>query len=148
MAEGDALMHSVFDAMLEVIREPHGASILRGLWLPQHIESLRTKLYVVGHVSLDKTANAYDSPLSKAVRAAVLDIAKVLGQASVNIMRERNAQTQDALHPTRAQQAGKLVPPPLELYDNQKKPGKKIKKPKEPARITTRITSLHPKFIP
>ena len=148
VAEGDALMHAVFDAMLEVIKEPHGASILRGLWLPQHIESLRSKLYISGHVPLDKTEIAWDSPKSKAVHSAVLDIAKVLGQASVNIMRERNAQTQDALNPTRAQQAGKLFPPPLELYDCQKKFKKTKAKPKVPARITTRMMSLHPKFVP
>ena len=106
VAEGDDLMHHVYDAMLETISEPHGASIWRGLWLPQHIESFRTKLFIAGHIELEATYMQFDSPISRAIHAALLDIAKVFGQASLNMMRERTAQTQDALHPTRAQQAG------------------------------------------
>ena len=87
----------------------------------------------------------FDSPRSRAIHAALLDIAKVFGQASLNMMKERTAQTQDALHPTRAQQAGKHVPPPLALYSNQKKFKGKKTKPKQPAAlITSRVLSMHP----
>jgi hypothetical protein len=147
VAQGDDIMHVVFDAILEIIAEPEGASIWRGLWLPQHIESFRVKLHEAGLVGLNPTHIQYDSPRSRAIHSATLDVCKILGQAALNMMRERNAQTQDALHPTRAQRAGKHAPPPLELYDKQKKFSKRSRKQAKPAPLTTRVMSMHPAFI-
>ena len=89
----------------------------------------------------------HDSRTSREIHSALLDISKIFGQAALNMMRERNAQTQDALHPTRKKQAGKSLPPPLEIYSKQKKFLKKTKKQIPVARITTRVTSMHPPFV-
>jgi hypothetical protein len=140
-------MHVVLDAILEIIAEPGGASIWRGLWLPQHIESFRVKLHEAGLVALNPTHIQYDSPRSRAIHSATLDVCKILGQAALNMMRERNAQTQDALHPTRVQRAGKHAPPPLELYNKQKKFSKRSRKQSKPVPLTTRVMSMHPAFV-
>jgi hypothetical protein len=61
------------------------------------------------------------------------------------MMRHRNAQTQDAIHPTRKQQAGRNNPSPLDLYNSHKAKGtKKSKRPRPPAALTTRVTIAHP----
>ena len=104
---------------------------------------------MAGQVALDPTSLRYDSPRSRDIRSATLDIAKVLGQASLNMMRERNAQTQDANRPLRIPQAGKIVDPPLDLYRKQKKFKKKrrAKRPVLPDH-NSRVKSLHPPFVP
>jgi hypothetical protein len=147
VSEGDDLIHAVFDAMLEVIGEDLGESIWRGLWLPQHVESFRAKLAQVNKISFDPQCILYDSPRARAIHAATLDIAKIFGQASLNMMRERNAMTHDLNNPLLAPAAGKNTPPPLALYDNQKKFRKKTKAKAPAAPLTTRVTSLHPPFV-
>jgi hypothetical protein len=147
VSEGDELIHAVFDAMLEVIQEDLGESIWRGLWLPQHVESFRTKLAQANIISLDPNCILYDSPRARELHAATLDIAKILGQAALNMMRERNAMAHDANFPLQATTAGKTLPPPLALYSNQKKFRKKAKAKAPPARLTTRVTSMHPPFV-
>jgi len=127
VSEGDDLIHAVFDAMLEVIGEDLGESIWRGLWLSQHLDSFRAKLAQVNIISLDPQCILYDSPRARANHAATLDIAKIFGQASLNMMRERNAMTHDLNNPLLAAAAGKNISPPLALYDNQKKFRKKTK---------------------
>ena len=79
--------------------------------LPAQIESFRTKLHQANQITLDPSSLKYDHPRSREIHAAVLDFAKVLGLASLNMMRERNAKTQDPLRPLRKQQAGKILPP-------------------------------------
>ena len=68
----------------------------------------------------------------------------------MNMMRERNHQTQDALNPLRAQLAGKAIPPPMALYNNQKKLKKK-KNPKSAPSIAgqtnSRVKSMFPAFV-
>ena len=107
VSQGDDIIHAVFDSMIEVMAEQHGESIWRGLWLPQHIESLRTKLYLQQIITLDERCIAHDSPRSRAIHSALLDINKIFGQASLNMMRERTAQTRAALNPLNIQRTGK-----------------------------------------
>ena len=147
-SEGDELTHVIFDAVLEIIHEPDGASIWRALWLPKHIESLRTKLNAAGLAPLEPTGLALDSIRSRAIHSKVLDIAKVLGQGALDMMRERSALFQDALHPTNKPTSGKLVPPPLALYTNQKKFKKKIKQTPVPLLENSRVKSMFPAFVP
>ena len=41
----DDIAHAVLDALFEVLSEPQGANLLRGIWIPQQIEALRSKLH-------------------------------------------------------------------------------------------------------
>ena len=149
-SEGNETNHAVFDAMLEVINEPDGATIWRSLWLPAQIESFRIKLHQANQISLDPSSLKYDHQRSREIHAAVLDFANVFGLASLNMMRERNAKTQDALRPLRKQQAGKILPPPLALYLKQKKFTKKGKTKKPPVLPdnNSRVKSMFPIFVP
>jgi hypothetical protein len=127
VSEGDDLIHAVFDAMLEVIGEDLGESIWRGLWLPQHVESFRAKLAQVNKISFDPQCILYDSPRARAIHAATLDIAKIFGQASLNMMRERNAMTHDLNNPLLAAAAGKNIPPPASLVRQSEEVSEKEK---------------------
>ena len=63
-------------------------------------------------------------------------------------MRERNTQTQDALHPTRKPQAGNTNLSPLDLYNRQKKFSKRARGTEGPhPQTNTRVTSLHAPFV-
>ena len=106
VSEGEDLLHIVFDAMLEVIREDLGECIWRGLWLPQHVESFREKLARFNVISLDPRCISYDSLRARSIHAATLDIAKIFGQAALNMMRERTAMTHDLNNPLQATKAG------------------------------------------
>jgi hypothetical protein len=119
VSEGDDLTHAVLDSTLEVMAEEQGATLWRGLWLPAQIEAFRRKLHGKRLIAMDPRYMQHDSRISREIHAALLDISKIFGQAALNMMRERNAQTQDALHPMRKKQAGKSLPPPLELYNRR-----------------------------
>ena len=105
VSEGDDLTHAVYDSTLEVMAEEQGATLWRGLWLPAQIEALRRKLHGKGLIAMNPRYIQHDSRTSREIHSALLDISKIFGQAALNMMRERNAQTQDALHPTRKKQA-------------------------------------------
>ena len=63
---------------------------------------------MVRYITLVKTYIQHDTPINKFIHEVVLNIAKIFGQAFLNMMRERNAQIQDALHLTRVKQSGEL----------------------------------------
>ena len=113
VSEGDDIIHVVFDSILDVINEDLGDTIWRGLWLPQQVESIRSKIAESAIVTLEPHCISYDSPRARAIHAATLDIAKILGQGALNMMRERTAISHDAANPLQAQKAGKNLPPPL-----------------------------------
>ena len=107
-------------------------------------------MHHAGLIPLDPTSLKYDGRISKAIRAAALDIAKVFGSAAINMMRERNAQTQDQLRPLRRQQAGKIVPPPDGLYLQQKRFIKRHKKKANVVAVVegnSRVKSMFPAFV-
>jgi hypothetical protein len=52
VSEGDDIIHVVFDSILSVISENLGDTIWRGLWLPQQVESFRSKIAESGIVTL------------------------------------------------------------------------------------------------
>jgi hypothetical protein len=148
IAEGDDLAHAVLDAVLDILQEPDGATLHRALWLPHQIESLRAKLFQSNKISLDPHCFKWDSPQKRAIQSTLLDISKILGQSALHIMRERNTQTQDALHPTRKPQAGNINLSPLDLYNRQKKFRKRARATEGPhPQTNSRVTSLHVPFV-
>ena len=141
----DDLFHAVFDAVLEILAQPHGANLYRGLWQPAQIETLRQLLHDSLNISLEPCALQNTSPAKIRIHTALVRVSSILAQGALNIMRHRNAQTQDAIHPTRKQQAGRHIPSPLDLYNSHKATGtKKHKRPRPPAALTTRVTIAHP----
>ena len=56
---------------------------------------------MMGYITFVKTYIQHDTPINKFIHEVVLNIAKIFSQVFLNMMRERNAQIQDALHLTR-----------------------------------------------
>ena len=125
IAQEDDLAHAVFDAILEILALPHGANLYRGVWQPDQIETLRLKLHQSIGVSMDPRALPNDSPLKRRIQASLVKVPTLLAQAGLNIMRHRNTQTQDALHPDRVQQAGRVISSPLGILNSHKDKKKK-----------------------
>ena len=87
----------------------------------------------------------YNSPLKQRIHAALLKVSTILSQTGLNIMRHRNKQTQDAINPLKVQQAGKVIPSPLDLYNNLINRNKK--KPKQPLTEPVKLTRVKPAHL-